>query len=463
MLGCTCGNKNISTPKAMSIFTKFLKGNERSVTIKKNILWSLFIKGVSILTSMLLVPMTLGYVSAEIYGVWLTISSILHWLTYMDVGFTLGLKNRLAESLAKNDIEKGRSLVSTTYFIMIAIFVPIAILVYTISPYINWCSFLNVSKGNNKIIIKTIQILIIFVSLQMIVNVFIAVVAAHQKTALSSLFNVIGQICSLIIISGMTRFVEPSLFNLAFAYSMMPVLIVAISSIIFYKTSMKNIAPSIKHINLGYTKDLWNLGAKFFIIQIQQIVLYQATNILISNLSGPESVTQYNIAYKILNVAVMVYTIILTPLWPAFTDAYTKKDFKWMNNIYKKMVRIYGAVFIVITLIVIASPILYKIWIGDNVEIPFILTTSIAIYTLIHCWDSLQVILINGVGCVKLQTYVILIGLVLHIPVSLLLGRHIGIYGVIASMSIINIIYAIFFTTQIRRIIEQKATGIWIK
>ena len=127
------------------------------------------------------------------------------------------------------------------------------------------------------------------------------------------------------------------------------------------------------------------------------------------------------------------------------------------------MVRVYGVVFIVITLIVITSPILYKIWIGDKVEIPLLLTITIAIYTLVHCWDSLQIILINGVGCVKLQTYVILIGLILHIPLSLLIGKYIGIYGVIASKTLITAIYACFFTKQIRKIIKQEATGIWIK
>jgi O-antigen/teichoic acid export membrane protein len=99
--------------------------------------------------------------------------------------------------------------------------------------------------------------------------------------------------------------------------------------------------------------------------------------------------------------------------------------------------------------------------VGEKVSVPFILTLSIAIYTLIHCWDSLQVILINGTGKVKLQSYVIIFGLVLHIPLSLLLGRYIGIFGVVVSMSIINIIYASFFTTQIRKILNNTATGIW--
>lgn len=446
-----------------ALIAKIQGGSERSATIKKNIFWSLIIKGISILVSLMLVPMTLGYVSVEIYGVWLTISSILHWLTYMDVGFTLGLKNRLAEALAKEDYEKGKSLVSTTYFIMITIFIPLSLILWNICPLINWCEILNVAQSNQETIIKTIQILFVFVSLQMIVNVFIAVVAAHQKTALSSLFNVIGQVFSLIIIGCMTKFVEPSLINLAFAYSMMPIIIVAISSIIYFKTSMHKVAPSIKSINTSYIKDLWNLGVKFFIIQIQQIVLYQATNLLISHIESPEAVTQYNIAYKILNVVVMVYTIILTPLWPAYTDAYTKKDFKWMKNIYKKMKNIFGILCILIVLITIVSPVLYKIWIGDKVTIPILLTISISIYTLIHCWDSLQVMLINGIGAVKLQSNIILIGLILHIPLSLFLGKYIGIYGVITSMCIVNLIYASFFTIQTNKLLNQKAKGIWAK
>ncbi len=446
-----------------TVIRKIKVGSERSVTIKKNIIWSLLIKGISILVSLMLVPMTLGYVSVEIYGVWLTISSILHWLTYMDVGFTLGLKNRLAEALAKGDYEKGKILVSTTYFIMMVIFIPLAVILLGGSPFIDWCGVLNVDSIYREVVLKTVQILFFFIALQMIVNVFIAVVAAYQKIALSALFNVIGQVFSLIIIGGMTRFVEPSLVNLAFAYSMMPIVIVSISSVIYFKTSMHRVAPSFKFVNTRYIRDLWSLGVKFFIIQIQQIVLYQTTNILISHIDGPGAVTQYNISYKLLNVIVMIYMIILSPLWPAYTDAYTMQDFKWMRNIYIKMIKVFFVLCLLVIVITMVSPIIYKVWIGDRVSIPFSLTVSISIYTLIHCWDSLQVMLINGMGTVKLQTYIILIGLIVHVPLSIFLGCYIGIYGVIASMCMINVVYACFFTTQIRKILSRTATGIWIK
>ena len=359
-------------------------------------------------------------------------------------GFTLGLKNRLAEAISQKNFTKGRSLVSTTYFIMTAIFVPLTIVLLLMSSYINWCSFLNIDTTYQTEVTKTMQILFVFMALQMISNVFIAVVAAFQKVALSSLFNVIGQFFALIIIFIMTRCIPPALTNLAFAYSMMPVLVVIVASFIFFKGKFKQVSPTIKSVNLKYVKDLGGLGVKFFIIQIQMIVLYQATNILISHIDGPTAVTQYNIAYKVLNVIVMVYTIILSPLWPAFTDAYTQKDFTWMKNIYHKMTYVFYFLCIAIVCTVLISPILYKIWIGDKVDIPFVLTCSIAIYTIIHCWDSLQVMLINGVGTVKLQTYVVLIGLILHIPLSLFLGQFIGILGVIISMCIINLIYSFF-------------------
>ena len=446
----------------LSIF-KLNSGDKRTQTVKRNVLWSFLIKGISIIVSLIMVPLTLGYVSSEVYGIWLTLSSVLHWLTFMDVGFTTGLKNRLAEALAQEDYEKGKSLTSTTYFMMAIIFIPLAIFLILISPHINWCSFFNISSKYETDVLLTIQLLSVFLALHMIVNVFVSVVAAYQKVALSSLFNVVGQVCALIAIYLMIKFIPPSLSNLTFAYSLMPIVVVSIFTIVLFHGAFKKTRPSIQSINTHYIKDLWSLGVKFFIIHIQMIVLYQSSNILISNLDGPEAVTQYNIAYKVLNVVALIFTIILGPLWPAFTDAYAKKDYQWMNKTYHRMVKLFLLVSIIIFVVVLISPFIFKLWVGDKVSVPFIMTVFIAIYTLIHCWDSLQVILINGIGAVKLQTYVTLIGLIFHIPLALFLGKFIGIYGVIISMCIINLIYCSFFTTQIQKILHKTAQGIWIK
>lgn len=408
-----------------------------------------------------MVPMTLGYVSSELYGIWLTLSSIVLWFNFFDVGFTLGLRNKLAESLALGETTRGRHLVSTTYGVMVSIFIPLSVIICLFIPIVDWCNLLNVSSQYEYEIEQALYVLGACFCLQMILNVLTAVIAAYQKIALSSLFPVIGQIVSIIIIYILTKNKIVSLTYLALTLSFTPIVVIFIASIYLYCTSFKEVIPSYKFVSTKYIKDIFVLGVKFFIIQIQVVVMYQTTNILISNLSGPNDVTAYNIAYKYLNIPMMIYNIILSPLWPAFTDAYTKNDYKWMKKTYNKMYIIWIVSTICIFVMILLSPYAYYLWIGEKASIPFIMTIAVAIYTAIHSLDSLQVTLINGIGCVKLQTYVTLIGLIGHIPLSLLLGKYIGCYGVIVSMIIIVSIYLAFFSTQINRILNHSASGIW--
>lgn len=447
----------------MNVLNFIKQGNGRSVAVKKNIVGSLFVKGFSIIISLLIVPLTLGYVSSDLYGIWLTLSSIMMWLNFFDIGFTLGLKNKLAEAITLGDMQRGKALVSTTYFIMITIFVPLCIFLEIIIPYINWAAFLNVAESYNHDIIKTLHILAACFCAQMIVNVLTAVLAAYQKVALSSAFPVIGNFFSLFIILLLTKYCPPSLHFLALAISVIPILVIIIASFVLFCKSFRSVAPSWNFVRKEYIKNLFNLGSKFFLIQVQVVVLYQCTNILISNLSGPTEVTAYNIAYKYITISMMILTIIMAPLWPAFTEAYTKEDYSWMKNVYNKMCKLWGGLTAVVILMIISSPIIYQLWIGEKAQVPLVMTVLIGIYTIVHSWDIIQVNMINGVGAIKLQTYMTLIGLIAHIPLSLFLGRYVSCYGVIISMIVINMIYCTTFTIQIRKILNKTAKGLWLK
>lgn len=247
-----------------NLFKRITTGNERSVKVKKNFVASLGIKGVSIAVTFFLVPITLGYVSDELYGIWLILSSLLMMVQYFDIGFTLGLKNKLAEAIAKNDIQRGKELVSTTYMMMIIIFIPLCIILEIITPFIPWARFFNTSEIYNSAIVSALQIMFVCICLQMIVNSLVSVLSAYQKTAMAALFPVLGNLLSLIVIYFLSKFTTPSLAKLAFAISTMPVIVITIASLYLYNTTYKNISPSFKSIKFNLVKDLFNLGAKFF-------------------------------------------------------------------------------------------------------------------------------------------------------------------------------------------------------
>ena len=83
----------IKVKKYISDF--FTKGHSRTLLAKKNIAASFVVKGLSVMINLALVPLTINYVNPSQYGIWLTLSSIIAWFSFFDVGFGNGLRNRL--------------------------------------------------------------------------------------------------------------------------------------------------------------------------------------------------------------------------------------------------------------------------------------------------------------------------------------------------------------------------------
>ena len=74
---------------------------------------------------------------------------------------------------------------------------------------------------------------------------------------------------------------------------------------------------------------------------------------------------------------------------------------------------------------------------------------------------NLNSTLVVGMSKLKLETYLVLIGMFVHIPLSLLLGNYIGAYGVLASLITINLLYAIIMNIQVKKLLDKSAVGIW--
>ena len=114
------------------LFRKLFTGNPRSVKANKNILASFLIKGSSIIVGFLMVRVTLDYLDQTKYGIWLTMSSFLTWFSFFEIGLGSGLRNKLAEALAKKDYVLGKVYVSTTYAILVLVISIVAIIFFVI-------------------------------------------------------------------------------------------------------------------------------------------------------------------------------------------------------------------------------------------------------------------------------------------------------------------------------------------
>ena len=97
------------------ISSYFSRGHERTLKMRKNILQIFFLRGIGVLITFLLVPITLDYLKPSEYGVWLTLSSIIVWIDFFDIGIGHGLRNKLSEAIANDNFILAKQYVSTTF------------------------------------------------------------------------------------------------------------------------------------------------------------------------------------------------------------------------------------------------------------------------------------------------------------------------------------------------------------
>lgn len=363
------------------IYSYFTKGNERSVIIKKNIAASLVLKCVSILISLQVVPLTIDYINPTKYGIWLTLSSIIAWLSYFDLGFAHGFRNRFAEAKAKGDIRLAKEYVSTTYAVLFLLFSVILLITLMVNKYLNWSSILNIDAVYNEELHIVFGLLACFFCINIVASVFTTMLTADQKPALASLIQTGGQVLAFVCIYILTKNTTGSLSALALAFSGIPCLLLLVVSILmFYGKRYKIVAPSLHYIRFSLTKKILGLGGQFFVIMISMLFIFQFINIILSRVEGPEAVTQYNIAYKYFNVLNMVFVIVLTPFWSAFTDAYVKKDYNWMSGIVKKLEFLWLLCIPILILMVLCSNFFYQWWVGNSVSISFSLSICMAVF-----------------------------------------------------------------------------------
>lgn len=450
---------NLLKSKALNYINK---EDSRSRHILKNVFLSVLIKGGSIVVGLLLMPLTIDYISPVQYGIWLTVSSLVSWMSFFDVGMGNGLRNRLTSALASNDYLQAKKLVSSTYATLTCISLMLALFFFFFNSMIDWRGLIKVPSSVPDDIQLVVLIVFFSFCVQFVVQLITTVLTAFQDSAISSLLSFIGQFAVLIAIIILRQTVPGSLIVLVTALTVIPLFVLLTASCVFYFGKMKSVAPSIKHIEFSSAKSILNLGGIFFIIQIGALVLFQTNNFVITNIMGPVYVTEYNIAYKLFSVIIMLFTVIMTPYWSAFTEAYASENFEWMKLSLAKIRKVWFTICLtLVPLLLLTSNWIYKIWIGPRTFVPQSLSFFMAFYVIGYTGMMLSCFFLNGVGKLRIQLILYFVICIVNIPLSIYFVKEYGTTGVAISNVIVFTVMGSILWLQCTKIVHRTAKGIW--
>jgi O-antigen/teichoic acid export membrane protein len=452
---------------AFEVFNNFInKGQARSVKAKKNILATFFLRGISIAISIVLVPIAINYVNVSQYGVWLTISSVVVWFSFFDIGLTQGLRNKLAEAIAKGDDNLAQIYVSTTYAILTIICAALWCVFLFANRFLDWTRILNIPQSMHGEISVLAIIVFTYFCLQFVLRIITTILIADQQPAINSLVSVLGQILSLMMIFVLIKTTSGSLIKLGTVFCVSPILVYILASIFFFKGSYKKMRPVLSKIKFSYAKGLFNLGIIFFIIQIAGIVQYQTANIIIARNFTSADVTGYNIVFKYFGMLDMVFVIFVAPFWSASTEAYLKNDIAWIKKGIKKYNQLNLLLLFIGCIMLYFSHSIYDLWLGKGkVNISFYLSFWGLMYFIMTTFVATYVSFLNGINALRIQFIACIISPFIYIGVAILLIKYyrIGPYALFIAAIASNFNGLILAPLQYHMVVNKKKKGIWIK
>ncbi|MBI5006902.1 MAG: oligosaccharide flippase family protein [Nitrosomonadales bacterium] len=416
-------------------------------------------KAVAVVASFITIPLMIGYIGQEQFGVWSTLLAVMSWIVFFDLGVGNGLRNSVAETLAKGQQPEAARYIASGYSLVGLMALSLWVLVFLGSWLINWQLVFNTQAIPEATLRLTVQIAVSFIVFNFWVGLIGALLGAVQRTSLIALGQLISNVLALALVVALTQTTDASISYLATAYGCSLVTANVLLSIWFYR-QYPELRPT-PCLDKQHIQPLLAVGMQFFVIQIAVLVIFTTDKMLITQLFGPMYVTQYEVVFKLFSLITFAHTMITAPLWSAYTDAYHRGDNAWIGNMLRKQIMVFGGVAIaVLAMVFLARPVI-GLWIGPELEVSFPLVLALGLLVMISTWNNIFAMFVNGIGKIRVQLYTAVIAMAINIPLALLFTKYLGmgLSGIVLATCASLLLAAVALPVQVRHIMRQDAGG----
>lgn len=383
------------------------RSNERLRRIVLSAAASALAKLLSIFTTLISVPLTLGYLGSERYGMWMTMSSLIAMLGFADLGIGNGVLTAVARAHGRDDREAIRRYVSSGLFVLSGIAAIIVIAFAACYAYVDWYRIFNVKGALARS--EAAPALAVFV-LGFAIAIPNGIVQRTQMGLQLGFTASLWQCAaSLLGLAGviLAVYLEGGLVWLVAAFVGGPAISSFINSVIFFAWQRRDISPQRGALSWVAMREVAGAGSLFMILQIVMAVTYSSDGVLIAQLLGPEAVTQYAVPDRLFSLVTMCVLMMVNPLWAAYGEAIARGDLQWVRTTLRRSL-LTTFMFATATcgMLVVSGDWLIRHWARGMVEPPLLLLLSFALWRVIESIGSTLSIFLNGAGLLRFQVAV---------------------------------------------------------
>lgn len=408
------------------------RGRERVRRVALTGVSSLSARGMSFITFLVSIPITVDYLGAEQFGLWVAISSVSAFLGGSDLGIGNGVVNLVAEAKVRRDHSAIRRYASNAFFGLCLVALCFGIVFIISTQFVPWAAIFNASSP--QVAHEAAPAVAAFVGITLLAlpfGVAQQVFAGHQEGYVPGIASALANLLALGFIVGAVS-LEAS----------MPILVVALSSARLTEGLLSTFACFwIKHPvvrpkwhDFGWSgfSQLLHLGSLFLVIQLVGAFAYEADSLIIANVLGLDAVAEYSVPLRLSGIVILFSGFLLKPLWPAYRESTTSGDSQWAAVTFRTSVILSAGVALLAgTVVLTAGGVIVHAWVPAINPPDQRLLVALALWIFVANIGGAYAMFLCGMNVIRFQAVCGAVSLLVNIPLSIVLTHRIGVSGVL--------------------------------
>jgi O-antigen/teichoic acid export membrane protein len=397
-------------------------------------------KGLAMAVMVLSVSLTIPYLGAQRFGIWMTIASFAGMLSFLGLGVGNALTNHVASRSARSDVALLRQAISGGLGLLLMIGLVVGMGLWLLAAWLPWAKLIKVDDALLLLEAQSAaQLFALLFGLSLFTTGIQSVFAGLQRSFEVYLFSALGYLTSLGALWAAAHAQAGLLVLLAATLGIQTLSILLLLSLLVKRKlfALGEISSAVRQETSG----LIRIGGLFFVLQVGTMIGWGADALIISSALGPAAVAVYSIAQRLFQFVTQPLAMMNSPLWGAYADAHSKGDVAFIRRTFKaSMLLTLGVALSGATILFFSGEWLLHYWTGGKVQVPTLLLGLVALWTVLECCGVAFAMFLNGVQVVKQQVIVVSVFCILVLPLKI---WGVGSAGLIAIPLATIAVYAL--------------------
>lgn len=427
----------VGTPTAADLVGR----TDRERRLRQGSVAAILARVVALLVGLVSVPLLLGHLGEQRFGVWATITSFTMLLTFADLGLSNGIVNSVVDAEARGNRERIAQDVSSVVFLLAVVGVGVLAASLVLDRLVDVSTLIGQKGDVPATEIKAgLLVFVVCFALSLPLGVVVRIQMGYQESgqaylwvALGSVFGLIGMVLAVTYTDSLAPVITATVGG--------PVLAAALNAGMLFGFRRTWLRPRLRLASWESASALLRTGALWFALQCSTAVAYQSDFLVISHVLGAAAVTDYTVPMRLFVFMPAVLSVALSPLWPAVRSAIESGDLDWAKHAYRRMMAL-GAVGVLVPTagLVFAAPTLIDAWTGGKVETDQTLLIVLALWAVTTCVVTPIAFLLAGANALGFQVLTNAVMAVVNVGLSIPLAHWLGIEGVVLGTVVANVL-----------------------